>query len=113
VAEALSDKEEGNLIFHIQNGGIVVILVEGWSYVAWQQRKYPRLVSRHGEMWMPGKYLRKRSYHAVVLARWEATAGFGLLDPWFPSDEQPLLIGQSDLSKCFAGNAVFMNPRPR
>lgn len=113
VYGALSSEEEDGLIPHIVEGGIVLIGVFNREYSAWQRGAYPDLRSKHGVLWTPGKYGGPRESHAVVLVRWDDASGFWLLDPWFPSDGQPLLMKKSDFTTCFNGNAVFMNPMPR
>jgi Papain-like cysteine protease AvrRpt2 len=105
----LGPDEEGDIALHLGGGGIAVIGVDPWNYVPWQLRTNPQLESKHGPLWIPGKYDRPRIHHAIVVVSCDST-GFWVLDPWFPDNHQPLLLRIGEFSDCFDGYAVFVDP---
>ncbi len=107
IWKPLGESDDHELALHLDDGGIAIVGVAGFRFIPWQLKKYPNLVSKHGEWWTPGKYGRNPPFHAIVLVKWDVQVGILFFDPWFPGAGQPLAISLYDFSKCFDGYAFL------
>ena len=103
--DAVGDELEVRLA--LSRGKVVVALVLGGPYQQWLLRRYPSIVSRHGQLCAPSSY--GGAPHAVVLVARSARR-LRLLDPYFSSGLQPLDMDDDEFSRCFGSQAYAFAP---
>lgn len=79
---------------------LVTVCGPQWMSV-FGERKHPSF----GRLCEPGSW--GPPFHSVCITA-ETAAGFLVLDPWLPSEEQPLVVSSDELMRCVAGQAVIV-----